>query len=306
MYRQLLLICIAMTLNVDLHCHTTASDGSMGPLEVYERARYKGVDILAITDHDSVAAHQFLSNKTLSGPRLITGTELSTTWSAMEIHIVGLNFSLSNPDLERIIHHQCSARKQRSLMIASRLMKQLKLKISADTLMNEVIDLALNRQKQSPDGFVLSRENIQTGRPHFAQWLIEKGYVKEMQAAFDRHLSHQKIGNLKAFWPPMGQAVAWIRALNGTAVLAHPGKYKMTRTKLRALVKDFKLAGGHALEVSGCQQPPGQREALASLCQDFELRASRASDFHTPAKPWVELGRAPELPKGALPVWENW
>lgn len=295
-----------MTLNVDLHCHTTASDGSMGPLEVYERARDQGVDILAITDHDSVAAHQFLKNKTLEGPRLITGMELSTTWSAMEIHIVGLNFSLSHPDLEKIIHHQCSARKQRSLLIANRLVKKLKLDISADALMDEVIELALNRQKQTADGFVLSRKNIQTGRPHFAHWLLEKGYINELQAAFDKYLSHQKIGNLKAFWPPMGQAVAWIRALKGSAVLAHPGKYKMTRTKLRALVRDFKLAGGHALEVSSCQQPPGQRETLARLCQDFELGASRASDFHTPANPWVELGKAPELPDGTLPVWESW
>ncbi|WP_051786152.1 PHP domain-containing protein [Endozoicomonas numazuensis] len=295
-----------MTLNVDLHCHTTASDGSMGPLEVYERARDKGVDILAITDHDSVAAHHFLKDKKLEGPELVTGIELSTTWSAMEIHIVGLNFSLTHPDLERIVSHQCAARKQRSLLIATRLAKQLKVNISADALMDEVIDLALNRQKQSADDFLLSREDIQTGRPHFAYWLIEKGYVNEMQAAFDKHLSHQKIGNLKAFWPPMSQAVAWIRALDGTAVLAHPGKYKMTRTKLRALTNDFKLAGGHALEVSGCQQPLGQREELASLCEDFELKASRASDFHTPANPWVEMGRAPELPKGAIPVWDSW
>lgn len=172
--------------------------------------------------------------------------------------------------------------------------------------MDEVIDLALNRQKQSADGFVLSRNDIQTGRPHFAYWLMARGYVNEMQAAFDKHLSHQKIGNLKAFWPPMSQAIAWIRALDGTAVLAHPGKYKMTRTKLRALVKDFKQAGGHALEVSGCQQPPGQRETLASLCEDFQLKASRASDFHTPANPWVELGKASELPDDSLPVWENW
>jgi predicted metal-dependent phosphoesterase TrpH len=295
-----------MTTNADLHCHTTASDGVLGPLEVYKRARDNNVELLAITDHDSVEAHRFLRTQTLDGPKLITGMELSTTWSGMEIHVVGLNFSLDHPDLPAIIQKQNDARKRRSLHIATRLVKQLKLLITPEALLNEVIELAHNRQKDTSDGFVLSKDNIQTGRPHFASWLIQKGYVNEMQPAFDKYLSHTKIGNLKAFWPAMSQAIAWIRALEGTAVLAHPGKYKMTRTKLRALIKDFKLAGGHALEVSGCQQPPGQKEDLASLCEDFDLKASRASDFHTPANQWVELGRASELPSTVLPVWENW
>nr|WP_306801302.1 PHP domain-containing protein [Endozoicomonas sp. ONNA1] len=213
-----------MTLNVDLHCHTTASDGSMGPLEVYERARDQGVDILAITDHDSVAAHQFLKNKTLEGPRLITGMELSTTWSAMEIHIVGLNFSLSHPDLEKIIHHQRSARKQRSLLIANRLVKKLKLDISADVLMDEVIELALNRQKQTADGFVLSRKNIQTGRPHFAHWLLEKGYINELQAAFDKHLSHQKNRQLEGLLASHGSGRSLDQSFERLGCISSPGK----------------------------------------------------------------------------------
>ncbi|MRI34598.1 phosphatase [Endozoicomonas sp. OPT23] len=295
-----------MTLNADLHCHTTASDGSMGPLELYQRATDQGVELLAITDHDSVEAHRYLAKKELQGPRLITGMELSTTWSNMEIHIVGLNFPLDHPDLDMIIQHQNEARKQRSLLIAGKLVKQLKLSKTAEELYQEVVELALNRQKDTSDDFQLSKEHIQTGRPHFAWWLIEQGYVKEMQPAFDKYLSHTKLGNLRAFWPPMSKAIAWIRAVNGQAVLAHPGKYSMTRTKLRALVRDFSIAGGAALEVSGCNQPPGQKEELAELCLDFNLQGSRASDFHTPKNPWVELGKPHPLPEQITPVWQDW
>lgn len=295
-----------MTTNADLHCHTTASDGTLGPLELYQRAKEQGVELLAITDHDSIEAHRFLRTQSLDGPKLVSGMELSTTWSGVEIHIVGLNFSLDHPDLAAIISHQNNARKQRSLHIANKLTKHLKLAISPEALYEEVVELALERQRATSDGFVLEAENIQTGRPHFAAWLLKNGYVKDIQQSFDRYLGHTKIGNLKAYWPPMSRAVAWIRAVQGTAVLAHPGKYKMTRTKLRALVNDFALAGGHALEVSSCAQPPGQAEDLASLCRDFNLKASRASDFHTPANQWVDLGKPAQLPSTVTAVWEGW
>ena len=305
-----------MSINADLHCHTTASDGTLGPLELYRRATDQGVELLAITDHDSVAAHhflrqhfsqqRFLQQRSPDGPRLISGIELSTTWSGVEIHIVGLNFPLDHPDLERIIKHQDNARRQRSLHIAKKLVKLLQLTIEEDQLFSEVVDIALSRQKNTSDGFTLTKETVQTGRPHFAQWLVNKGYVKDANAAFDHYLNDKKLGNLRQFWPPMSQAVAWLRALGGKAVLAHPGKYKMTRTKLRALVKDFKLAGGHALEVVGGVNVPGQTEQFVELCQAFELQGSRGSDFHSPDYRWVELGRLRPVPGQITSVWDEW
>lgn len=294
-----------MSINADLHCHTTASDGTLGPLELYQRATDQGVELLAITDHDSVAAHQFLRQHDLQGPRLITGIELSTTWSGVEIHIVGLGFALDNPDLERIIQNQDQARRQRSLHIARKLVKQLHLNINEEQLFNEVVQIALSRQRSTSDGFSLTEETVQTGRPHFAQWLINNGYVKDANAAFDQHLNDKKLGNLRQFWPPMSQAVAWLKALGGKAVLAHPGKYKMTRTKFRALITDFKLAGGHALEVVGGVMIPGQTEHFAELCEEFDLQGSRGSDFHSPDYRWVELGRLKPLPDKVKSVWSD-
>ncbi|MGI9276403.1 MAG: PHP domain-containing protein [Endozoicomonas sp.] len=295
-----------MTTNADLHCHTTASDGTLSPLQLYHRARDKGVEMLAITDHDSVEAHRFLSSQKLDGPQLITGMELSTTWSGVEIHVVGLNFPLDHPDLSTVIETQNTARKNRSVHIAGKLVKQLKLPLSREALYQEIVELALGRQKQNDDGFTLSETSIQTGRPHFAAWLTDKGYCKDANDAFNRYLGNRQLGNLRAFWPAMSQGVAWIRALGGSAVLAHPAKYKMTRTKLRALVKDFKIAGGHALEVTGSIQPPGQAESLAKLCLDFDLKASRGSDFHSPHNQWVEIGKLAPLPSGLTPVWDKW
>lgn len=292
--------------NADLHCHTTASDGTLGPLELYNRAAGQGVELLAITDHDSVAAHLFLQKFDLEGPQLITGVELSTTWSGVEIHIVGLNFSLNHPDLARIIENQNEARRQRSLHTSKKLVKQLGLTLTPEQLFQEVTQIALDRQRSTSDGFTLTAETVQTGRPHFAQWLVDKGYASDANDAFNRFIGDRKMGNLRAFWPAMSQAVAWLRALGGKAVLAHPGKYKMTRTKLRALVKDFKYAGGHALEVTGGVRVPGQAEQFAELCHDFGLQGSRGSDFHSPDFQWVELGRLAPLPDSVEAIWNGW
>lgn len=284
---------------IDLHCHTTASDGTLDPLALYLRAQSRGVGTLAITDHDTVAACRLLQATTLpKGPRLIPGIELSTSWSGIEVHIVGLAFSLDNPDLDPIIQRQGQARHQRSLHIAERLARQLPDRPDAEALLQAVID-----QAQSQPNPALAQ---QTGRPHFARWLVHQGRAKSEQDAFDKWLGRAKLGGLRAFWPPMSQAVAWIRAVQGTAVLAHPGKYRLTRTKLRALIKDFKLAGGHALEVASGNSPTSQVDQLASFCREFQLSASQGSDFHSPSNPWIELGRLPRLPAGLPCVWDHW
>lgn len=292
---------------IDLHSHTTASDGTMGPVELCLRAMDRGVTTLAITDHDTVAAHYFLKNHRPEGElEIITGIELSTSWGSSEIHIVGLNFPLDHPDLEKIVARQGEARRQRSLHIASCLAKRLPA-YSAGQIFEQVLVGAIAQQKATSDGFILKPDEIQIGRPHFARWLVGIGLCKNMEDAFQKYLGAGKIGNLKAFWPPMSQAVAWVRALGGIPVLAHPGKYKMTRTKLCALIKDFKLAGGQALEVQGANQPHSQIEQMARFCKEFELSASQGSDFHTPAYPWADIGKLPpKMPEGVTPVWHHW
>ena len=294
-------------ISIDLHSHTTASDGTLDPVELYYRAQERHVHTLAITDHDTVAAHYFLRNHAPEGDiRLITGIELSTTWSGAEIHIVGLNFSLDHQDLGMIVKAQGESRRKRSHHIAERLARRLP-GWNADQIFKKVLDGTIEQQKNSPHGFTLKPEEIQIGRPHFARWLVNEGKCSDMDAAFRKYLDNSKIGNLKAFWPKMSQGVAWIRALGEIAVLAHPAKYRMKATKLRALIKDFKLAGGHAMEVQGSNHPRSQIEQMARYCREYNLMASQGSDFHTPDYPWIDIGRLPpSLPANLKPVWEDW
>ncbi|MDD7804966.1 MAG: PHP domain-containing protein [Endozoicomonas sp. (ex Botrylloides leachii)] len=296
------------TLNlIDLHCHTTASDGSLSPIQLYERAHEHNITALAITDHDSVAGYEFLNavNDLPAGPKLISGIELSTAWSGIEIHIVSLNFSLNNPDFKTIIQEQGRSRRQRALYIAERLAHKLNA-YSAETLFNEVLAEAISVQQRPGSGFSLANTDIQVGRPHFANWLVNQGIVSNQQSAFKKYLGNNKLGDLKRFWPSMAQGVARMRALGAVPVLAHPMKYGMTRVKLQALINDFKLAGGQALEVVGCNVSNSQVQQLAGFCEDFDLKASQGSDFHSPNNPWVELGRFPPLPKQLTPVWDDW
>ncbi|MDP0589014.1 MAG: PHP domain-containing protein [Candidatus Endonucleobacter bathymodioli] len=292
---------------IDLHSHTTASDGSLSPTQLYERAHRKNVTTLAITDHDTLAACKYLSSVSLPpGPRIIPGIELSTTWSGVEIHVIGLNFSLDNPDLDSIVQKQSQARYQRSLHIAKQLARRLPLGYSAEVIFAAVLLQAKTTQQMASDGFHLPDEHIQTGRPHFAKWLKSEGLVKNDQEAFKKYLGNNGLGNLRAFWPSMSQGVARIRGVGGSAVLAHPGRYGMTRTKLKALISDFKLAGGHALEIVGCNVPSSQIQQLASFCQEFSLKGSQGSDFHCAERPWVELGRFAAMPKNVIPIWDGW
>ena len=292
---------------IDLHSHTTASDGTLGPVELCNRAIERGVTTLAITDHDTVAAHHFLGQHKPAGKlELITGIELSTTWSAAEIHIVGLNFPLDHPDLETIVSLQGGARRKRSLHITRRLARRLP-DFTPEQIFTEVMAGAVARQQGTSDGFTLKQDEIQLGRPHFAQWLVSIGLCRNQEDAFQKYLGNSKMGNLKAFWPAMSQGVAWIRALGGIPVLAHPGKYKLTRTRLSALIRDFKLAGGKALEVQGANLPHSQVEQMVRFCQQFELAGSQGSDFHNPDWSWVDIGRLPPAwPKNVVPVWDLW
>jgi predicted metal-dependent phosphoesterase TrpH len=146
----------------------------------------------------------------------------------------------------------------------------------------------------------------QLGRPHFAAWMVREGLVKDANQAFDRHLGQGKPGDVKACWPTMAQAVQWIVAAGGVAVLAHPMKYRFTRMKLRRLVTDFREAGGEALEIISGRQNRDQIAQLKRLAQDFELEVSVGSDFHRDAPYAAPIGV--ELPPldGLRGVWQRW
>jgi len=143
------------------------------------------------------------------------------------------------------------------------------------------------------------------GRPHIARYMVKQGMVRSVSAAFDKYLGAGKVGDVSNLWPSMQDVVAWIIAAGGIAVVAHPGRYRMTRSKRIRMIEAFAEAGGQALEVCTGNQPHGMSEDLANICDRFELLASVGSDFHSPAYPWVKLGKYPRLPARCRPVWEQ-
>lgn len=271
----------------DLHTHTTASDGTLAPVELVARAAANGVTHLSITDHDTVAAYAELGGDIEALPlTLVPGIELSSQWRGMGIHVVGLNIDLHSADLQDVIAEQRDVRETRAVRIAARLEKT-----GIDNPLSAVSHLA-------GDGTI--------GRPHFARHLVDIGKVRDIKEAFRKYLGTGKPGDVRNLWPELAEVVGWIRAARGTAVLAHPAHYRMTATRLRALLADFRDAGGEAMEVISGRQDRDVTQRLAGYCRDFSLHASTGSDFHRPGLSWAELGAATPLPESCPPVWELW
>lgn len=275
--------------NVDLHCHTTASDGKLHPQQLLELAVEREVTLLAITDHDNTLGYrqaliaQALQPE-LNQVELISGIEFSTQWRGVNVHVVGLGMDINSAQFVAAEQHQAAARRERAEKIAQRLEKKG---------MPDIYELALSH--------AASADAI--GRPHFAMALIEKGYVSNFDMAFNKWLGAGKIGDVKVMWPTIEMAVQWIVASGGVAVLAHPLKYKMTRTKLTELINEFSHVGGAAMEVASCQQTSDEQRYLLKLAKQFGLLASRGSDYHGDHMPWNSLGRANPLHAGVEPVW---
>ncbi len=270
-------------MHTDLHTHSTASDGALEPAALIALARDNAVTRLAITDHDTIDAHLDLPEQ--NDVEVISGVEISVLWNGRTIHIVGLNFDLNDSMLNSGLARQSAARIERARRIGERLVRL-----------------------GFPDWFetVMKASGGTPGRPHFAQLLVDNGCVKDTADAFRKYLGAGKPGDVKSVWTPLEEAVAWIRGAGGNAVVAHPAKYTMTTTKLRCLVSDFKNAGGDAIEVVCGQQDPSITAKLVRICQDFDLKASCGSDFHTPANSWSSPGRFAAPPASVTPVWDAW
>ncbi|MDD2759940.1 MAG: PHP domain-containing protein [Methylomonas sp.] len=269
----------------DLHCHSTASDGALSPAELVARAHLQGVTVLALTDHDTVSglteAAQIAGKL---GLRLIPGIEISATYAHQCLHIVGLNIDPEPPALLAGLGGQHAVRAQRAHKIAEKLEKK-------------GIAGAYDAVKTAAgDGEIT--------RSHFADFLVAQGVVKDQQDAFDRYLSKGKPGFVPTQWAPLEDAIGWIRAAGGIAVLAHPLRYNLSIKWLRQALAAFKLAGGQGVEVVTGRASPDDIRLSQQLAQKHQLYASVGSDFHSPENQWVELGRLAALPADATPVWE--
>ncbi len=248
---------------IDFHTHSNASDGTLSPQQLVEQAIAAGVERLAITDHDCVdgyLAARALADTFPAGFSLCPGVELSCRWNNGTIHVVGLGVDVDNSVLAAGLARLAEARQLRAVTIAERL---------------EKLGFAGGLEGARKQAGI-----SQIGRPHFARWMVEQGHVKDASQAFDKFLGAGKTGDVKAFWPELTEVVAWIAAADGVAVVAHPLKYKYTRSKLRRLLRDFKAAGGDAMEIFSGRQAQDQTDQLKKLAAEFELLASAGSDFH--------------------------
>ncbi len=273
---------------IDFHTHSTASDGALTPQELLARAQARGVSLLAITDHDTVAGYRQALAVCQQFPTvsLLSGVELSCRWSGTTIHVVGLGMDCDHRAMREALSVLNAARIKRGTTIGSR--------------------LASRGFSGALEGALAEAGSSQLGRPHFAAWMVKEGHVKDHQTAFHKYLGQGKPGDVKAFWPELAEVVQWIVAAGGTAVLAHPLKYKYTRMKLRRLIIDFAAAGGTAVEVLSGRQTPEQVTQLQRLADEFELLASAGSDFHRDGPYNPELGVELRRLDSRAALWQRW
>ncbi|MES3040947.1 MAG: PHP domain-containing protein [Pseudomonadota bacterium] len=273
---------------IDLHSHSQCSDGSLSPADLVALAVRAGVKALALTDHDSVdGISEARAAAQGTGLTLIAGVELSAVWGVHNIHVVGLQVDIQNPILKAGLAQQAGARAERGRQMGAKL-EALGLKGAYEGA------LAL---ASSPDGL---------SRTHMAQWLFDAGHVSTIQQAFDKYLGPRKPAAVPMPWASLADVVAWIKAAGGVAVVAHPGRYDMSRTKMRQLLADFKALGGDGMEVATATEKPDMVAYLGRLSQQLELLASQGSDYHGKPAPWIALGRFPSLPAGCVPIWTAW
>ena len=269
----------------DLHTHSNCSDGELEPSALIQRAVNMDVGMLSITDHDSVAAYEKLKAVDNYRLTLIPGLEISCNWLQREIHVLGLNIDVSHPEIKRLESTQKSNRLERARKILKKISRKTKIEIQLDDLPEHILNQSL-------------------GRPHIASLMVKKGIVKNENAAFENFLGNNQSYFVKTDWVSLSEAVNVIRESGGVAVIAHPLKYNLTRTRLLELVNTFKTAGGEAIEVVSGHQHKEQITSMAVLASKAELYASCGSDFHRPGQKWSELGTASVLPEAVQPVWE--
>ncbi|MEX3955398.1 hypothetical protein B0G57_118121 [Trinickia symbiotica] len=275
-------------MNADLHCHSNVSDGFFAPADVARRAHAGGVTIWSLTDHDEVRG-QAEARRTAEalGMRYLAGVEISVTWAMKTVHVVGLGIDPDCPALVEGLHATRNGRSTRAEAMGAAL----------DAVGIPGAYEGALRYVSNPD---------LVSRTHFARFLVEKGFAESTADVFDRFLGEGKPGYVPHRWASLEDALRWIKAAGGVAVIAHPGRYKYTPLAFDELFSTFIDLGGEAIEVVTGSHTPDQYREYADVARRFGFEASRGSDFHAPGEGRVELGELPPLPAGLKPVWERW
>jgi len=271
---------------IDLHSHSTISDGTLTPSELLAHASKQEVNVLALTDHDSVAglAEAGEAAKQL-GITLINGVEISTSWNGQTIHMLGLGVDPTYQPLLDGLEKICEYRAWRAEEIGRRLTKK--------------------RIEGSYEGAKAFAQGALIARTHYARFLVDAGYCKDIREVFKKYLVRGKPGYVPGKWADIEEAVTWVLGAGGIPIIAHPARYRLTAGRLRKLLAEFKKIGGLGMEVVSGSHSVDETQTMANHAKKAGLLASQGSDYHGPENQWIELGRLRPMPDSCKTVWES-
>jgi 3',5'-nucleoside bisphosphate phosphatase len=273
-------------LNADLHCHSVVSDGTLTPEQLAARAKANGVELWALTDHDEVGGQdRALAAAQANGMKYLTGVEISITFANKTVHIVGLGFDAHDEQLQKGLRQTRGGRGERAKEMSEGLAK-----VGIHGAYEGALKYAGNHELIS--------------RTHFARFLVETGACQDTNEVFRRFLTEGNPGFVPHRWASLKDAVQWIVQAKGMAVIAHPARYGFTPNEEFALFTEFKNHGGQGVEVVTGSHSVAEYVTYADTAKEFDLFASRGSDFHSPSESRIDLGTLPWLPGQLTPVWE--
>ena len=278
---------------VDLHTHTLISDGTFSPEQLVQAAVDLKIQILAVTDHDTMDGLERARNYAQDYDiQIISGVEVSSQWSrpntkkSYGVHIVALNMQDEAP-IRAMLENQKKIRAERAKVICQLLEKCIDFDIYPDVI-------------AQVDG-----EADRVTRTHIAKALVEKNIVSRPQQAFDRFLKEGKKAFVKFEGVGLKETIEIIHASGGLAVLAHPTRYDLSATNVRYLIELFAESGGDAVELPPSIEPASTRQMVDRMIQQFNLAVSIGSDFHGDNMPWIKLGQTPRVNQGQSGIWER-
>lgn len=273
-------------LNADLHCHSVVSDGTLSPEALAARAKANGVELWALTDHDEVGGVQRAARAAAAhGLPFLTGVEISVTFADQTVHIVGLGFDAEDTRLVAGLRATRGGRAER-----------------AQEMSEQLRQVGIAGAYEGALRYVGNPELI--SRTHFARFLVEAGVCSDTAEVFRRFLTEGHPGFVPHRWATLKNAVQWITDAGGVAIVAHPARYNFSANEEYALFSEFKAHGGRGVEVVTGSHSPSEYVKYAELATEFQLAASRGSDFHSPDESHTDLGALPWLPGALTPVWE--
>jgi len=264
---------------IDLHTHTDESDGTFAPARLIQEAVNAGLEALAITDHDTLAGYDAAAPLARqAGLDLVCGIELSTKLNGRSVHLLGyfLNGGPSE-EFRDWIRLMQESRRDRNHRLVERL-RELGLEITLEE--------------------VKARGRGMTGRPHFAEVMVEKGYVPNRRAAFDEYLDESAKGYVRRFEPSLAEAITRIREGGGVTSLPHPVRVGEPE-RVDALLPELRAMGLEALEAYHSDHSPEETAAFLAMAARHGLAVTGGSDFHGDHKPELSLGSV-DVPRSVL------